>query len=98
MQADLPHPGQSFQVRVPVPGAPPPVKGAPPPVEHYRFTRPAEGDYMLQHINFVPMLQTLQGTSMLALFASLLLERRVVFVSARLSSLSQVVLSFQCRC
>lgn len=57
----------------------------------HTFTRPNDSDSLLDHVNFEPLLRYLETDSILALFASLLVERRVIFTADSLSTLSAAV-------
>eukprot|EP00010_Vexillifera_abyssalis_P000149 CAMPEP_0201560410 /NCGR_PEP_ID=MMETSP0173_2-20130828/78254_1 /ASSEMBLY_ACC=CAM_ASM_000268 /TAXON_ID=218659 /ORGANISM="Vexillifera sp., Strain DIVA3 564/2" /LENGTH=930 /DNA_ID=CAMNT_0047974857 /DNA_START=193 /DNA_END=2983 /DNA_ORIENTATION=- len=58
-------------------------------VDNHSFFRPRdEYDATLEYINLEPLLRCLDARNILCLFGSLLIERRVVFVSSQLSRLS----------
>lgn len=61
--------------------------------EEYRFIRPPERDCLLEQMGVVPVLHKLSATNLVTLFAHLLHERRVVFQSASLESLSRGIQS-----
>eukprot|EP01090_Pellita_catalonica_P009999 TRINITY_DN2124_c0_g1_i2.p1 TRINITY_DN2124_c0_g1~~TRINITY_DN2124_c0_g1_i2.p1 ORF type:complete len:828 (+),score=103.40 TRINITY_DN2124_c0_g1_i2:32-2515(+) len=56
----------------------------------YTLTRPADSS-MFDYINFEPLLHNLDTLNILSIFSSLLLERRIIFVSTTLHTLSAVV-------
>ena len=60
-------------------------------IETLRFTRPNDDESTLDYVNFTPLLQLVTPENILSVFASLLIERRVIFVSERLSTLSNCV-------
>ena len=59
--------------------------------ENYTFRRPDDSDSLLDHVNFRPLLSLLSPDNILATFASLLVERRIIFISERVSTLSACV-------
>ncbi|KAL6042658.1 Suppression of tumorigenicity 5 [Balamuthia mandrillaris] len=58
----------------------------------YTFMRPDEhSDSLLEHVDFGPLLRHLDADNVLAVFASLLVERRIIFVADGVSTLSACV-------
>ncbi|XP_004572814.2 DENN domain-containing protein 2C isoform X2 [Maylandia zebra] len=78
MEAPFPAPGRTVTVKSFVPGA-----GS----EELTLCRPV--DSRLEHVDFDSLLECLSVTKLLQVFASLLLERRVIFVADKLSVLSR---------
>jgi hypothetical protein len=60
-------------------------------IDNLVFTRPSATDALFDYVNFEPMLRECDAECIIALFSSLLVERRVVFTSDSLESLSAVV-------
>eukprot|EP01087_Luapelamoeba_hula_P014200 TRINITY_DN4124_c0_g2_i2.p1 TRINITY_DN4124_c0_g2~~TRINITY_DN4124_c0_g2_i2.p1 ORF type:complete len:578 (-),score=82.63 TRINITY_DN4124_c0_g2_i2:510-2243(-) len=58
------------------------------------FKRPNDSENLLGHVSFEPMLRNLDPSSILAVFSSLLVERRIIFTSDSLSTLSSTVQAF----
>lgn len=83
----LPPPGGTLQFSVEYP----PSSGKKAKVENYTFRRPDDSDSLLDHVNFRPLLTILSPDNILATFASLLVERRLIFISERVSTLSACV-------
>eukprot|EP00211_Chloroparvula_japonica_P002364 CAMPEP_0119121660 /NCGR_PEP_ID=MMETSP1310-20130426/2188_1 /TAXON_ID=464262 /ORGANISM="Genus nov. species nov., Strain RCC2339" /LENGTH=461 /DNA_ID=CAMNT_0007111235 /DNA_START=186 /DNA_END=1567 /DNA_ORIENTATION=- len=80
----LPAPGQLFCVKVPSPWR----KNT---LDLWRFTRPDDFDTPLEYIDFQPLLRALSAKSVMRIYASLLLERRIIFVSKSLQTLTACV-------
>jgi hypothetical protein len=64
----------------------------------FQFKRPNDFDSLLDHVNipfvdlhFEPLLHYLDTTKIVSIFASLLVERRLIFIATRLSTLSACV-------
>ncbi|MDP2439154.1 MAG: DENN domain-containing protein, partial [archaeon] len=84
LQERFPEPGQALTVSVcswDKPGQ----------VDDHSFLRPSDSDSMLDHVSLEPLLLALDTHNLLLLLGSLLVERRVIFVSANLSQLSACV-------
>jgi len=79
----LPKPGETFEVNLNTSDS----------QTKWRFTRPNEEDSFLEHVAFEPLLNHLDPEMILILFASLLVERRTIFISSKLSLLSSCVQS-----
>ncbi|CAI5646752.1 unnamed protein product [Oreochromis niloticus] len=78
MEAPFPAPGRTVTVKSFLPGA-----GS----EELTLCRPV--DSRLEHVDFDSLLECLSVAKLLQVFASLLLERRVIFVADKLSVLSR---------
>ncbi|NXC58312.1 DEN2C protein, partial [Aleadryas rufinucha] len=78
MEAPFPAPGRTITVRSFLPGA---------GDEVMELCRPL--DSRLEHVDFECLLQCLSASHTIRVFASLLLERRVIFVADNLSTLSK---------
>ncbi|MBN3278268.1 DEN2C protein, partial [Polyodon spathula] len=78
MEAPFPAPGRTITVKNFLPGS---------GNEVLELCRPV--DSRLEHVDFDCLLQCLGGSQLLQVFASLLLERRVIFVADKLSTLSR---------
>ncbi|XP_058859484.1 DENN domain-containing protein 2C isoform X2 [Acipenser ruthenus] len=78
MEAPFPAPGRTITVKNFLPGS---------GNEVLELCRPV--DSRLEHVDFECLLQCLGGSQLLQVFASLLLERRVIFVADKLSTLSR---------
>lgn len=85
----LPQPGGTLQFTVEYPATSSAAKKA--KTEHYTFRRPDDSDSLLDHVNFRPLVTLLSPDNILAAFASLLVERRIIFISERVSTLSACV-------
>jgi len=81
----LPEPGGTLVVSVPN------LSGFGESNATYAFQRPEDSESLLDHVNFEPLLRYLDPKSVVAIFASLLAERRIVFTADRLSTLSSCV-------
>lgn len=80
----LPDPGQALTVHVcswDHPGQ----------VDQHSFQRPSDNDSLLDHVRLEPLLCALEPHNLLLLYGSLLVERRVIFVSQSLPVLSACV-------
>lgn len=84
----LPGPGESIEVKLKMT-----EKGAADTAETWRFTRPDEEDSLLEFVDFEPLLELMDVETILIVFASLLVERRTIFISSKLSVLSSCVQS-----
>ena len=60
--------------------------------------RPEEGSAIRDRTNFGPLLEHLDPVNIVSIFASLLIERRVIFVASRLGTLSACVQSMVSVC
>eukprot|EP01104_Vermistella_antarctica_P000352 TRINITY_DN1043_c1_g1_i1.p1 TRINITY_DN1043_c1_g1~~TRINITY_DN1043_c1_g1_i1.p1 ORF type:complete len:956 (+),score=166.81 TRINITY_DN1043_c1_g1_i1:479-3346(+) len=60
-------------------------------MEEWRFTRPDDSDNQLEYVEFEPLLKALDPIRIVAVFAALLAERRIIFSSAKLSKLTSCV-------
>uniref|UniRef100_A0A8C1WHZ5 DENN/MADD domain containing 2C n=1 Tax=Cyprinus carpio TaxID=7962 RepID=A0A8C1WHZ5_CYPCA len=78
MEAPFPAPGRTITVKSFLPGS---------GNEVLTLCRPV--DSRLEHVDFESLLQCLSVTRLLQVFASLLLERRVIFIADKLSVLSR---------
>ncbi|XP_026865792.2 DENN domain-containing protein 2C [Electrophorus electricus] len=78
MEAPFPAPGRTITVRSFLPGS---------GNEELTLCRPV--DSRLEHVDFDSLLQSLSVSRLLQVFASLLLERRVIFIADKLSTLSR---------
>uniref|UniRef100_A0A671MSA5 DENN domain-containing protein 2C-like n=1 Tax=Sinocyclocheilus anshuiensis TaxID=1608454 RepID=A0A671MSA5_9TELE len=78
MEAPFPAPGRTITVKSFLPGS---------GNEVLTLCRPV--DSRLEHVDFESLLQCLSVTRLLQVFASLLLERRVIFIADKLSDLSR---------
>ncbi|XP_056628917.1 DENN domain-containing protein 2C [Triplophysa dalaica] len=78
MEAPFPAPGRTISVKSFLPGS---------GNEILTLCRPV--DSRLEHVDFEGLLQCLSVTTLLQVFASLLLERRVIFIADKLSVLSR---------
>ncbi|KAJ8382791.1 hypothetical protein SKAU_G00035690 [Synaphobranchus kaupii] len=78
MEAPFPAPGRTISVRNFLPGA---------GIEVIELCRPS--DSRLEHVDFECLFSSLSLRLLLRVFASLLLERRVIFTAEKLSTLSQ---------
>ncbi|KAK6472200.1 DENN domain-containing protein 2C isoform X2 [Huso huso] len=78
MEAPFPAPGRTITVKNFLPGS---------GNEVLELCRPV--DSRLEHVDFDCLVQCLGGSQLLQVFASLLLERRVIFVADKLSTLSR---------
>ncbi|XP_065104171.1 DENN domain-containing protein 2C [Paramisgurnus dabryanus] len=78
MEAPFPAPGRTISVKSFLPGS---------GNEVLTLCRPV--DSRLEHVDFESLLQCLSVTTLLQVFASLLLERRVIFIADKLSVLSR---------
>ncbi|XP_076860259.1 DENN domain-containing protein 2C isoform X2 [Brachyhypopomus gauderio] len=78
MEAPFPAPGRTITVRSFLPGS---------GNEELSLCRPV--DSRLEHVDFESLLQSLSVRNLLQVFASLLLERRVIFIADKLSTLSR---------
>jgi hypothetical protein len=87
----LPQPGGTLQFTVEYPAASGGGGKKGPKTEHYTFRRPDDSDSLLDHVNFRPLVTLLSPDNILAAFASLLVERRIIFISERVSTLSACV-------
>ena len=54
----------------------------------YKFNRPDDMDSLLDHVSFEHLLTKLDGYSTVAVFVSLLVERRIIFIADKLATLS----------
>lgn len=68
-----------------------PMSGRKPKTRRYSFRRPDDTDSLLDHIDFRPLLTLLSPNNILSVFASLLIERRMIFISEKVSDLSACV-------
>lgn len=59
--------------------------------KEYAFKRPDDSDSLLGNVDFDPLLTSLSPINVLSLFASLLVERRIIFIADKLSTLSTCV-------
>ncbi|TNN00371.1 hypothetical protein fugu_011617 [Takifugu bimaculatus] len=84
MEAPFPAPGRTITVKNFLPGS---------GTEVIELCRPS--DSRLEHVDFECLFSSLSLRLLLRVFASLLLERRVIFTADKLSTLSQVL---PCRC
>jgi len=57
----------------------------------YNFTRPDDSDSLLEHINLDTLLTSLSERNILIVFIALLIERRIIFCSEQLSTLSSCI-------
>mmetsp|Transcript_1460 Transcript_1460/g.1861 ORF Transcript_1460/g.1861 Transcript_1460/m.1861 type:complete len:633 (-) Transcript_1460:56-1954(-) len=73
----FPDPGETFEIKMQGKG--------------YRFTRPNDSDSLLEHIDLDTILTSLDETNILIIFAGLLVERRIIFCSEHLSTLSSCI-------
>lgn len=78
MEAPFPAPGRPITVKSFLPGS---------GNEELTLCRPV--DSRLEHVDFETLLQCLSVSKLLQVFASLLLERRVIFIADKLSTLSR---------
>ncbi|KAL7828847.1 hypothetical protein SRHO_G00324810 [Serrasalmus rhombeus] len=78
MEAPFPAPGRTITVKSFLPGS---------GNEELTLCRPV--DSRLEHVDFESLLQCLSVSRLLQVFASLLLERRVIFIADKLSTLSR---------
>ncbi|XP_066500170.1 DENN domain-containing protein 2C [Hoplias malabaricus] len=78
MEAPFPAPGRTITVKIFLPGS---------GNEELTLCRPV--DSRLEHVDFESLLQCLSPCRLLHVFASLLLERRVIFIADKLSTLSR---------
>lgn len=79
-EAPFPAPGNTVNIKSFIPD-----KGT----EIIRLTRPL--DSWLEHVDFATLFRCLTDEEVLVVFASAVLERRIVFVAEELSTLSQVI-------
>jgi len=84
----LPAPGDSLMVSVNLPSK----KGK--DRQEFCFQRPDDVDSLLDHVNFEPLFHYLSPVNIIKTFAALLVERRVIFVSDRLRTLSTASQAF----
>ena len=80
----FPHPGESVSVSVvswKVPGR----------IDTLTFARPDDNESLYDYVDFAPLLVSFNPEHLLAVFAALLVERRIIFVAERLSTLSACV-------
>ncbi|KAL6046377.1 Rab guanyl-nucleotide exchange factor [Balamuthia mandrillaris] len=70
------------------------VRDSPAAKQQYSFTRPDDSDSLLSHVSFEPMLQQLSSRNIMLTFLSLLVERRIIFVSNSLGLLSSCIQAF----
>mmetsp|Transcript_18400 Transcript_18400/g.71098 ORF Transcript_18400/g.71098 Transcript_18400/m.71098 type:complete len:729 (-) Transcript_18400:243-2429(-) len=82
LETEFPKPGASFEVKMETSGS---------QMQHSRFTRPDDSDSQLEHVDLDTLLLVLDPMNILSVFASLLLERRTIFCSTKLSTLSSCV-------
>eukprot|EP01102_Stenamoeba_stenopodia_P009529 TRINITY_DN2819_c0_g1_i4.p1 TRINITY_DN2819_c0_g1~~TRINITY_DN2819_c0_g1_i4.p1 ORF type:complete len:792 (-),score=149.55 TRINITY_DN2819_c0_g1_i4:69-2444(-) len=59
--------------------------------DKYELTRPSGNDFLLDYVTFEKLLSSLSTVNIVHLFASLMLERRVIISSNNLTDLSSVV-------
>ncbi|KAM9474883.1 DENN domain-containing protein 2C [Clarias gariepinus] len=78
MEAPFPAPGRTITVKSFLPGS---------GNEELTLCRPV--DSRLEHVDFESLLQCLSVSTLLQVFASLLLERRVIFIADKLGTLSR---------
>jgi DENN (AEX-3) domain/uDENN domain/PH domain/dDENN domain len=60
-------------------------------VDDHSFTRPDDNDSQLAYVKLEPLLRALDARNLLLVFGALLAERRIVFVSADLPTLTSAV-------
>lgn len=82
LETEFPKPGASFEVKMETSGS---------QIQNSRFTRPDDSDSQLEHVDLDTLLLVLDPMNILSVFASLLLERRTIFCSSKLSTLSSCV-------
>jgi len=80
----LPGPGESFEVN---------MMDSQKKTSKWQFVRPNEEDSVLEHVAFEPLLMNIDSELILTTFASLLVERRTIFICSKLSLLSSCVQS-----
>jgi hypothetical protein len=81
-QEPLPAPGQSLALQ---------VRNKANQLESYKFNRPADSDRYLDSLNFDAVLAHISPNNILSLFASMVIERRVLFMSKNVTLLSEVI-------
>ncbi|XP_028438507.1 DENN/MADD domain containing 2Da isoform X3 [Perca flavescens] len=79
-EAQFPAPGNTVEIKSFIPGS---------GTEIISLTRPL--DSWLEHVNFATLFGCLTDTEVLLVFASAILERRIVFIADELGTLSQVI-------
>ncbi|XP_055510722.1 DENN domain-containing protein 2D-like isoform X2 [Leucoraja erinacea] len=79
-EAAFPAPGKTVCVKSFIPGS---------GTENIELTRPA--DSRLEHVDFASLFKYLSEEHIIDIFASMLLERRVIFLAEELSTLSQCI-------
>ncbi|XP_053326247.1 DENN domain-containing protein 2D [Spea bombifrons] len=79
-EATFPEPGKTVKIKSFIPGS---------GTEMIELTRPL--DSRLEHVDFKTLLQCLSAKKILHIFASVVLERRIIFVAKDLSVLSQCI-------
>ncbi|XP_046886458.1 DENN domain-containing protein 2D-like isoform X1 [Hypomesus transpacificus] len=79
-EAPFPAPGHTVNIKSFIPGS---------GTEIIKLTRPL--DSLLEHVSFATLLRCLTDDEVLVVFAAAVLERRIVFISEELSTLSQVI-------
>lgn len=77
LQHRFPAPGETFEIKV--------------LDQATRFTRPDDSDSQLEHLEVGDILTELDDRNIVLIFVSLLLERRVIFCSSKLSTLSSCI-------
>lgn len=88
LEKPLPAPGETLEVDLSS------ELNTPNNVNKWRFTRPNEEDSLFEHVDFEPLLEKMCFENILICFASLLVERRTIFVSSKLSTLSRFRFDF----
>eukprot|EP01087_Luapelamoeba_hula_P017058 TRINITY_DN5339_c0_g1_i2.p1 TRINITY_DN5339_c0_g1~~TRINITY_DN5339_c0_g1_i2.p1 ORF type:complete len:1275 (+),score=186.31 TRINITY_DN5339_c0_g1_i2:94-3825(+) len=58
---------------------------------HFIYHRSEESDSLLDHVNFGPLLRSLDPYAILSIFASMLVERRLLFIADKLETLTASV-------
>jgi hypothetical protein len=78
----MPAPGQSLALQ---------VRNKANQLESYKFNRPADSDRYLDSLNFDAVLAHISPANIVSLFASIAVERRVIFMSKNVTLLSEVI-------